>query len=600
MRTIKISINTKLVLFIITLLFLSITTFLLFTLNLYKNDKTAYIFESGLSYAVTHSNNLQSNISQISKLTQSICLISNPTSSEKNTLAQTSEMLYATATFDINKKISWQYSPVAGFDTANLISLINPQHFDLALINNIHQFNITTDTVSLFTTLCFNSQNKSYTLTTIDHKVLLGPVLNSKVFHTKIVNPLGRNINSEPELSSISIEESAIESIINMGISNGVKEVKAKDQSDILVAFSKVPTVDWYIIAMLPKSVAFKAITQMILQSTFFAIFLASLAVIIGIFLARQFTAPILKLLEGTKIVANKKFDQYVVVNSSDEVGVLTDSFNLMVDEIRRYMEEVKEKARMENELQVAQLVQTSFYPKSELVQTQSISFFGLIKPASECGGDWWGHFETEESLYLFVGDATGHGVPAALITATANSAVAIIQEQGKNNLDLLDNIPLMMELLNKAIFQMGGKILMTFFFLKIDKKTLEATFANASHNPPYIFDGNAHTEPTKDAVSILQANPGKRLGQDYNSSYETSTIQLKSNDVIVLCTDGIIEGKNPEDKQYGERRFIKSLISHVNSNPEIIVNELISDAEEFYQGVIVDDDLTLISIKIV
>src|SRR5690606_11851732 len=118
--------------------------------------------------------------------------------------------------------------------------------------------------------------------------------------------------------------------------------------------------------------------------------------------------------------IAQGNFDKRVKVKGHDEVGALSDSVNDMADKIVLYMEEMKEKARLENEVAVAQLVQSSFFPRSSLT-SPDLQVFGHFEPASECGGDWWGIADHGDWRIFFIADATGHGVPAALLTATIN-----------------------------------------------------------------------------------------------------------------------------------------------------------------------------------
>jgi sigma-B regulation protein RsbU (phosphoserine phosphatase) len=118
-----------------------------------------------------------------------------------------------------------------------------------------------------------------------------------------------------------------------------------------------------------------------------------------------------------TQELASGNFSKRVKLKGSDEVGALSDSINDMANKIVVFMEEMKEKARLENEVAVAQLVQASFFPES----TQLPDITGHMEPASECGGDWWGYFDHGDWRVVFIADATGHGVPAALLTATMN-----------------------------------------------------------------------------------------------------------------------------------------------------------------------------------
>ena len=132
-------------------------------------------------------------------------------------------------------------------------------------------------------------------------------------------------------------------------------------------------------------------------------------------------------LFTATQRIAEGNFETKVEIPSSDEIGALSDSFNFMSDEITRFMGEMKEKARLENEVKVAQLVQSSFFPNDDIT-IGPVDISAFYQPASECGGDWWGYVEDENVLVLIIADATGHGVPAALLTATANCSINTIK----------------------------------------------------------------------------------------------------------------------------------------------------------------------------
>lgn len=111
----------------------------------------------------------------------------------------------------------------------------------------------------------------------------------------------------------------------------------------------------------------------------------------------------------------------------------------------------------------------------------------GYYCPATECGGDLWGYFEIKKDVFaLFIADAMGHGVPAALITALAYSSYKTIEDlmiSQKSQLDSPDDI---LKALNRVIFSaLEGKIHMTCFLAVIDLNTKKMTYSNAGHNFP-------------------------------------------------------------------------------------------------------------------
>ena len=220
-----------------------------------------------------------------------------------------------------------------------------------------------------------------------------------------------------------------------------------------------------------------------------------------------------------------------------------------------------------------------------------------MYQSASECGGDWWGVYEIEGRKILLIGDATGHGVPAALVTATANCCAQVISDLAINRPEILENPALILSIMNRVIFNLGGKILMTFFIGIVDESGNQLTYSNASHNPPYLYRFSDEA-PSKDHISVLMEANSTRLGHTLETTYENCQISLNPNDVLVLYSDGILEAENQSAKQYGERRFLKSLLRVVKSTPEEMTSQILEDAYDYYEEVPPNDDITLVIVK--
>ncbi|MFN8369857.1 MAG: PP2C family protein-serine/threonine phosphatase [Bacteriovoracaceae bacterium] len=197
----------------------------------------------------------------------------------------------------------------------------------------------------------------------------------------------------------------------------------------------------------------------------------------------------------------------------------------------------------------------------------------------------------------MFIGDATGHGVPAALVTATSFAFYNLIEDSPKVK-NLLENPAKLLEILNKAIHAVGGKVLMTLFVGVIDKKSLKLTYSNASHDPPLLYR-KSDEKPSKQDIEVLMGESGNRLGHILNATYKNSQVSMKQGDVLMLTTDGIIEGKNPEGKEWGDRNFMKTFLNNVDQPAPHIVNNIVKSGYDFFNGIDVGDDVTLVAVKI-
>ena len=386
--------------------------------------------------------------------------------------------------------------------------------------------------------------DETFLLGAIDSSTLMAEFKDSKIYEsllldgtgTPLINPLNRKIDRKNQ---------DFNSIVKSKAQNGTQKIEFTGQGTFLTTFSSISDLGLKIIAQVELKEAFRALNFLLQMSGLFALLIISIGVVSAIFGAKQLTRPVQALMEGTVAVGKGDFTTKVKVKSQDELGVLSDSFNFMSGEIIKYMDEVKEKTRMEGELAVAQLVQDSFFSK-QTMSNDYIDIAGSYASASECGGDWWGFSELGDKTVLYIGDATGHGVPAALVTATTFCCVNIFENMGEKNPEVLESPKDILELMNHAVHKMGGQILMTFFVAVIDHKNNKITYANASHNPPYLLKVNPDSEeaPTKADIVPLMENPGFRLGHEAGSTYENHEIEVSNGDIITFFTDGIIEGE--------------------------------------------------------
>jgi sigma-B regulation protein RsbU (phosphoserine phosphatase) len=197
------------------------------------------------------------------------------------------------------------------------------------------------------------------------------------------------------------------------------------------------------------------------------------------------------------------------------------------------------------------------------------------------------------ERIFLWIGDATGHGASAALITSAAKSASTIIE-----NLDV--GPAKAMELLNTSIYDVSkGKIMMTFFLAALDLKTGVLTYCNASHEAPFLMRNGTELMKKKDLLPLNEVN-SPRLGQSRDTKYEETVVKLNAGDGIFFYTDGIPDIQNPKKDSWGERDFLKNLVSANKDRPTASesVARFVSSFQEHRQGASLIDDVTFFMVK--
>ncbi|MBF0237519.1 MAG: AAA family ATPase [SAR324 cluster bacterium] len=248
---------------------------------------------------------------------------------------------------------------------------------------------------------------------------------------------------------------------------------------------------------------------------------------------------------------------------------------------------------RRQEELKTAAAVQQALFPTA-LPTVTHVELSSYFQSASETGGDWYGLMTSiNDYLYLLIGDVTGHGVPAALVTATASATCRMLEVMYSfpgNRRQL--NPSTILHYLNQSVYEVGGrKYLMTFFAAGIDLKTGTMTFANAGHNFPMLVKADGKVK------KVLTT--GNRLGDQLDVHYEDKQLQLEKGDMLFLYTDGLTENQSESGEEWGEKRLMRYLKQHRSESLQNITGGLTEELFQFKGEQPLADDVTMLSCRI-
>lgn len=373
--------------------------------------------------------------------------------------------------------------------------------------------------------------------------------------------------------------------------SEGTELIKRKN-TIYLASYNKIGLGNLMVATVIDQKSALSAIQVLVTKSLLFAGLLLCITLLFSIIGSQSVTKALSDLLQATQRIAQGDFTSRVKVKSQDEIGSLATSFNLMSEEVGRLMSETAEKARMEGELQTARTVQETLFPPN-IHNFPSLQIAGHYEPASECGGDWWYYTKHQDKIIVCIGDATGHGAPAALITSAARSAASILESFDLSPSEIMRH-------LNKAIYDVSkGHVMMTFFLAVIDTKASKLTYCNASHEPPFFIRTEKADLKKRDLSPLMDVN-NFRLGQSASTVYDQKEISLEPNDFIIFYTDGIPDIRNPKGESLGERDFLKIILSSGNTrhNPAVFVQTMTSALQAFRSDAGLIDDVTFFCVK--
>ena len=248
---------------------------------------------------------------------------------------------------------------------------------------------------------------------------------------------------------------------------------------------------------------------------------------------------------------------------------------------------------KMEHSLNEARAVQETLLPRSSKVP--GIGIEAYYQSADQTGGDWYDYFHDEagQRLYFFVGDVTGHGISAALVTGLASGAIrtglGMILTR-KEQLSPLESLSVLAGSVNDTFISVGdSNHFMTMVFLSIDLTTGEVTYLNAGH-PGIIIAGSAG------AKEVLRG--GSLLGFEEETDFGTLTLTMDPGDVIFVYTDGLLENKGPDGRTYRIKQ-LKSLLKRSHGQPlSEITHEILTAGRKIWNDHPAGDDTTFISLR--
>jgi ketosteroid isomerase-like protein len=238
----------------------------------------------------------------------------------------------------------------------------------------------------------------------------------------------------------------------------------------------------------------------------------------------------------------------------------------------------------VEQELRVARTIQQASLPK-EVPTLEGWQITPYYRPAREVGGDFYDVFEIEEArVGVVVGDATGKGMPAALVvSATSSMLRAVAQALGSSSPgDVLGRV-------NETLFaRIPPNMFVSCFYAILDPKSGSLSYANAGHDLPYLRRHSGEAEELRARGMPLGLMPGM--------SYEERGIDLKAGEVVLFYSDGLVEAHDPKGEMFGFPHLRALVAEHTEGSlGDFLLEELHSFVEEGWEQ---EDDITLLTLR--
>ncbi|HMC26727.1 MAG TPA: SpoIIE family protein phosphatase, partial [Verrucomicrobiae bacterium] len=313
-------------------------------------------------------------------------------------------------------------------------------------------------------------------------------------------------------------------------------------------------------------------------------------------------------LYRATTHINRGDFSHRIPITSNDQLATLAGSFNLMTESIEKLILEQKEKQRLENEITIAQEVQSQLFPR-RISQLPSLEVHGFCRPARSVSGDYYDFLPLgSDRLVLAVGDVSGKGISAALLMATIHSAVRAYSIEGIpvfRQAEAVGAGPVLaskydpiipgaeaspstlLSLLNHQLYHSTpAEKYATLFLATYDGDTRRLTFSNAGHLPPLLLGSSG-------AIRRLE-HGGTVVGLFDNLSYDEGTVQMRAGDIFLAYSDGVTEPEN-EFGEFGEPRLIELVHENRDRALEQITEIVTAAVDDWIGGAEQPDDVTLV-----
>lgn len=311
-----------------------------------------------------------------------------------------------------------------------------------------------------------------------------------------------------------------------------------------------------------------------------------------AVLLFRIFVKPITLLHEKSVEIEKGDLSARADLKRDDEIGELAAAFNRMADSVQDKIVTLEyHRELMEQELEMASKVQEAIFP--HITNNSRFNFSIFSRAAEKVSGDYYDIFDLGNNSYGFLlVDVQGHGVPAAMITM-------IIKEKFRRNTLKYKDPAELFKFVNKEIISLLSEVerdsalYFTAFYMVIDSEN-KLYSVDAGHLRPFLI------RSTKNEISLLKSG-GIPLGisSDMDELYVTHECAINPGDKIVLFTDGIIEARNADEKEFGMDRLIASIRTGYKFSGDELMRTIVRSLGGFANLESLRDDATVFIVEL-
>jgi serine phosphatase RsbU (regulator of sigma subunit) len=246
-------------------------------------------------------------------------------------------------------------------------------------------------------------------------------------------------------------------------------------------------------------------------------------------------------------------------------------------------VETLAERQRIEQELAVAEETQRTLLPH-DLPQFSPYRIRAFCRPTRQLGGDFYDFIPMGDQLVGILGDVSGKGIPAALLSSLTLGALSMEFRSSTDPAAVLNGV-------NKLLCQKTPvNRFVTLFLIELGSSG-KGQYISAGHNTAWLF--RSRTRDLEDLPSC-----GIPLGMLPIASYQASPVAIDEGDILVIYSDGLTDAENPAGEEWGEERVRDLICATAPRGVDALERELLAALDRFTLGNAQTDDITFLLIQ--
>jgi len=279
---------------------------------------------------------------------------------------------------------------------------------------------------------------------------------------------------------------------------------------------------------------------------------------------------------------------------ANEEVKNYADNLDKIVEQRTEQINEIHQK--LLDDVEYARDIQMAMLPK-ELPNSQRAAFEACYFPADRVGGDFYNVFKIDETkVGMYIGDVSGHGVSAAMLTVFLNQSFKARKE---NALGVKETL-LPSEALANLYFDFNqtnfnSEVYIVLLYGIFDLSTAEFTFASAGLNvPPMIISNSGEVNEL-----TIKGFPICKFPDSHPAEYYDSIVKLNKGDKVLFYTDGLIDAENQDRKVYSDLRLKTLLHKNKHLNASQLSKSISDHVFKFIEDCKLRDDITFFVMEV-